>query len=139
MPRWWRWRAGLSRAAGAPLWLIAAAALVALASVLWSSLRHERTPQSFVEAGGSTGIQSRMWTRGEAVSHPAFWLMVPALMGPAAWNTAFFFQQVRVAEAKGWAHVTLVYASALHREQRGLHAVRWLACRPDISSATGCR
>ena len=90
------------------LWLVAAATLLALAPVLWSLLRHERTPQSFAQAAGSTGIQNRMWTRGEAFRHPVFWLMVPALMGPAAWNTAFFFQQVHLAQAKGWAHVTLV-------------------------------
>jgi MFS family permease len=49
-----------------------------------------------------------MWTRAEALRHPVFWLMVPALMGPAAWNTAYFFHQVHLAEAKGWAHVSLV-------------------------------
>lgn len=90
------------------LWLIAAAALVALAPVLWSLLRHERTPQSFAQDGGSVGMQNLMWTRGEALKHPVFWLMLPALLGPAAWNTAFFFQQVHVAEAKDWPHMTLV-------------------------------
>ncbi len=90
------------------LWLIAAAALVVLAPVLWSLLRRERTPQSFAEDRGSAGMESRMWTRAEALRHPIFWLMLPALLGPAAWNTAFFFQQVHVAEAKGWAHMTLV-------------------------------
>jgi MFS family permease len=90
------------------LWLLASATLLALSPVLWSLLRQERTPQSFAKASGSTGMQGRMWTRGEALRHPVFWLMLPALLGPAAWNTAFFFQQVHVAEAKGWAHVTLV-------------------------------
>ncbi|MCC5970220.1 MAG: MFS transporter [Pararhodobacter sp.] len=90
------------------LWLVAAAALLALTPVLWVMLRHERTPQSFAQAAGSTGMQGRMWTRADALRNPVFWLMVPALLGPAAWNTAFFFQQVHLAEAKGWAHVTLV-------------------------------
>ena len=90
------------------LWVVAAGILLALAPVLWSLLRHERTPQSFARAGGSTGMQNRMWTRNEAFRHPVFWLMLPALLGPAAWNTAFFFQQVHLAEAKGWAQVTLV-------------------------------
>jgi MFS family permease len=90
------------------LWLVAAGTLLALAPVLWSLLRHERKPQSFAQEGGGTGMQNRMWTRGAAFRHPVFWLMIPALMGPAAWNTAFFFQQVHLAEAKGWAHVTLV-------------------------------
>jgi MFS family permease len=90
------------------LWFVAAGALLALAPVLWSLLRHERTPQFFAQAAGSGGMQGRMWMRHEAFRHPVFWLMLPALLGPAAWNTAFFFQQVHVAEAKGWAHMTLV-------------------------------
>ncbi|MCC5982745.1 MAG: MFS transporter [Rhodobacteraceae bacterium] len=90
------------------LWLLAAAALIALAPVLWSLLRQERTPQSFAQDKGSAGMHGRMWTRSEALRHPVFWLMLPAILGPAAWNTAFFFQQVHVAEAKGWAHMTLV-------------------------------
>ncbi len=90
------------------LWLVAACVLLAMTPVLWALLRHERTPQSFAQATGSSGMEGRMWTRGAAFRHPVFWLMVPALMGPAAWNTAFFFHQVHVAEAKGWAHLTLV-------------------------------
>lgn len=90
------------------LWLAAAMALVALAPVLWALLRHERTPQSFVTDSGSVGMGGRMWTRTQVLRHPLFWLMVPALLGPAAWNTAFFFHQVHLAEAKGWGHVALV-------------------------------
>jgi len=90
------------------LWLAAAMVLLALAPVLWALLRHERTPQSFFAQAGSAGIGGRMWTRAQALRHPLFWLMVPALLGPAAWNTAFFFHQVHLAEAKGWGHVALV-------------------------------
>jgi MFS family permease len=49
-----------------------------------------------------------MWTRLEVLRHPVFWAMVPTILGPAAWNTAFFFHQVHVAEVKGWSHLTLV-------------------------------
>lgn len=90
------------------LWLVAAGTLLALAPLLWALLRTERTPQSFAQGSESTGMGARMWTRTEAFRHPVFWLMVPALLGPAAWNTAFFFHQTHLAEAKGWAHVTLV-------------------------------
>jgi len=90
------------------LWLVAAMALVALAPVLWALLRNERTPQSFAAATGSAGMDGQMWTRKQVLRHPLFWLMVPALLGPAAWNTSFFFHQVHLAEAKGWGHVALV-------------------------------
>ncbi|MCC5986425.1 MAG: MFS transporter [Pararhodobacter sp.] len=90
------------------LWVFAAMALFALAPVLWALLRRERTPQSFAAETGSTGLHGRMWTRAQVLRHPAFWLMVPVILGPAAWNTAFFFHQVHLAEAKGWGHAALV-------------------------------
>ena len=90
------------------LWLLAATGLLLLIPVLWGLLRKERTPQFHSQAGGGLGMAGRMWTRAEVFRHPVLWLMLPALMGPAAWGTAFFFQQVPLAEAKGWAHVSLV-------------------------------
>lgn len=90
------------------LWLVAATGLLLLIPVLWALLRKERTPQFHSQASGGFGMASRMWTRSEVFRHPVLWLMLPAMMGPAAWNTAFFFQQVPLAEAKGWAHVSLV-------------------------------
>lgn len=90
------------------LWVGAAVMLAVLMPVLWWLLSQERTPQSFLADAGGVGLKGRMWTRAEVLRHPVFWLMVPALMGPAAWNTALFFHQVHLAEAKGWAHVSLV-------------------------------
>lgn len=90
------------------LWLFAALALLALMPVLFGLLRQERTPQSFAAERLSSGMLGRQWTRKQVLGHWLFWLMVPALLGPAAWNTAFFFHQVHLAEAKGWGHVTLV-------------------------------
>ena len=40
--------------------------------------------------------------------HPLFWFMVPALLGPSAFNTAFFFHQVHFAEIKEISHLSLV-------------------------------
>ena len=40
--------------------------------------------------------------------HRLFWLMVPALLGPAAFQTAFFFHQVHYAALKGLTHLELV-------------------------------
>lgn len=90
------------------LWLLCGAVLLALVPVLFFLLRTERTPQSFIAEGGSTGLGGRMWRRGEVARHWLFWLAMPALLGPAAWNTAFFFHQVHLTEAKGWDHATLV-------------------------------
>jgi MFS family permease len=90
------------------LWVGVAVALCVLAPLLWRLLRLERTPQSFASDAGSLGMDGRMWTRGEMVRHWLFWAMLPAILGPAAWNTAFFFHQVHIADVKGWGHAALV-------------------------------
>ncbi len=90
------------------LWVAAALILISFMPVLYLLLGHERTPQSFASDRGSRGFDGRMWTRGEVFRHRFFWMMVPALLGPSAWNTAFFFHQVHLADAKDWAHLTLV-------------------------------
>lgn len=90
------------------LWVGAALVLLALAPLVFALMRQERTPQSYAASEGATGMQGRNWTRVQVLRTPLFWLMVPALMGPAAWGTAFFFHQVHLAEVKGWTHGTLV-------------------------------
>ena len=90
------------------LWVVAAGLAISGIPVLRLLLRQERTPQSHAESDVSLGMDGRHWTRGNCLRHWLFWFMVPALLGPAAFNTAFFFQQVHFAEVKGWAHLELV-------------------------------
>ena len=95
----WDWRA---------LWVLAALIAVLGIPVLLLLLRQERTPQSWAKSDQSLGMLSRHWTRRQTLRHFLFWFMVPALLGPAAFNTAFFFHQVHFSEVKGIAHVELV-------------------------------
>ena len=95
----WDWRA---------LWVLAAIIAVLGIPLLLLLLRQERTPQSWAKSDQSLGMLSRHWTRHQTLRHFLFWFMVPALLGPAAFNTAFFFHQVHFAEVKGIAHVELV-------------------------------
>lgn len=92
----WRW-----------LWLAVAAVSLLSVPVLLLLLTKERTPQSHAETDHSIGMEGRHWARAEVLRHWLFWFMVPALLGPAAFNTAFFFQQVHFAEIKGWTHLEL--------------------------------
>lgn len=96
---WFEWRT---------LWMVAALFLVVAALVMVLILKSERTPQAMVRDNTSVGMAGRNWTRIEVLRHWLFWLTLPALLGPAAWNTAFFFHQVHFAEAKGWEHFDLV-------------------------------
>ena len=53
-------------------------------------------------------MSDRAWTRGHVLRHPLFWLMIPALLGPSAFNTAFFFHHAYFAEIKGLTQLALV-------------------------------
>ncbi len=93
----WRW-----------LWVISAGVTLLGIPILTRLLRQERTPQSLTSAHSATGMQGRHWTRRDTLCHPLFWLMAPALLGPSAFVTAYFFHQVHLAETKGWLHIELV-------------------------------
>ncbi|MBY6049315.1 MFS transporter [Vannielia litorea] len=90
----WRW-----------LWVVAALVVLGALPILARLLRAERTPQAAADATPSAGMDNRHWTRSEVLRHPLFWFSVPLLLGPPAWGTALFFQQVHFAAVKGWALV----------------------------------
>ncbi|ETW11393.1 major facilitator superfamily transporter [Roseivivax marinus] len=90
------------------LWLLAGGIALCGIPVLLMLLRKERTPQSHTHESESAGMEGRHWTRGEVLRHPLFWMMAPALMGPPAFGTALFFQQVHFTEVKGWALIDFV-------------------------------
>lgn len=90
------------------LWVLAGLIAICGIPVLLLLLRQERTPQSMAHLSQSSGMGGKHWTRRQTLHHFLFWFMVPALLGPAAFNTAFFFHQVHFADIKGIAHVELV-------------------------------
>ena len=90
------------------LWVLAALIALAILPFVVRLLAQERTPQAVAAETEATGMHARHWRRAEVLRHRLFWLTVPALIGPPAFGTAFFFQQVHLAEAKGWPHVQLV-------------------------------
>jgi MFS family permease len=66
-------------------------------------LRFERTPQSMAKDSQASGMGGIHWTRRQMLRHPLFYMLVPLILGPAAWGTALFFQQVHLTEVKGWS------------------------------------
>ncbi len=90
------------------LWVVAALLTLLMLPILSRLLRLERTPQSIAAATEALGLGDRHWSRSEVLRHRLFWFMLPALLGPSAFVTAFFFQQVHFAEVKGWSHLELV-------------------------------
>ena len=90
------------------LWIVASVFCLLMAPIIWMLLKNERTPQSLTKEVTALGLLGKSWTRKEVISHPLFWYMLPALLGPSACVTSFFFQQVYFAEIKGWTHLQLV-------------------------------
>ncbi|MBT0957706.1 MFS transporter [Alphaproteobacteria bacterium KMM 3653] len=90
------------------LWLSFAVFCLLMCPVLYALLRLERTPQSAAQGSATTGMQGRHWTRAQALKHPLFWLMTPAIVFFSAFGTVFWFHQVHFAEVKGFSHLALV-------------------------------
>lgn len=90
------------------VWIGAAIFAVLASLVLYRLLRLERTPSQFAAQSESAGMAGRHWTRADALRHPLFWAMVPAVMSFSGFGTAFWFHQVHFAEIKGWSHLALV-------------------------------
>ena len=90
------------------LWVLAATIVLLTIPVLIALLRQERTPQSMAAETQISGMQGRHWTRAEMLRSGLFFLMIPLIVGPSAWGTALFFQQVHLTEVKGWELVAFV-------------------------------
>ncbi|MGR3469182.1 MAG: MFS transporter [Shimia sp.] len=85
------------------LWVLAAGLIVLCIPLVQRLLSQERTPQSVAQDTQAPGMGGRHWTRVEMLRHPLFWLALPMLLGPPAWGTALFFQQVHFAGVKGFS------------------------------------
>ncbi|MFY0616067.1 MFS transporter [Shimia sp.] len=90
------------------LWVGGAVVSLLGIPILWALLAQERTPRAAAKANESFGMNNRHWHRKDALGNGLFWFIMPALLGPPAFNTAFFFHQVHFAEIKGWTHFDLV-------------------------------
>lgn len=90
------------------LWMLSAVFVLLMLPVMQRLLRQERTPQSLAEGETAVGMDGRHWTRADMLRHPLFWFVLPSILGPSAFVTALFFQQVHLAEVKGWSHVGFV-------------------------------
>ena len=91
------------------LWVLCAVLVLAAVIPVRALLARERVPRGRASEGPSApGMDGRHWTRGEVLRSELFLAMVPTLLGPSAFLTAFFFLQVHLAEAKGWSHLGLV-------------------------------
>ena len=90
------------------VWIGFACFILLTIPAIWHLLRYERTPQSATLSDSALGMDGRHWTRGEALRHPLFWTVLPAMTLFPMFATTFFFHQVHFAEIKGWSHLALV-------------------------------
>ena len=91
------------------LWL--ASALVCILAI-WPVTRLMARPR--IAAGQvsasdeAPGLGRHHWTRAQVLRTGLFWALVPALIAPPAFGTAFFFFQTHLPEVKGWSQVGFV-------------------------------
>lgn len=90
------------------LWVLAAVLVILTIPVIMLLLRQERTPQSMADEAQIAGMNGVHWTRAQMLRSGLFFLMIPMIVGPSAWGTALFFQQVHLVEVKGWQLVAFV-------------------------------
>lgn len=90
------------------IWILCAGIAALGIPVLMRLLLQERTPASMARSSESLGMHNRHWSRKDVLRHPLFWLMIPALLGPSAFNTAFFFHQVHYAQVVGITNMQMV-------------------------------
>ena len=90
------------------LWVVAALTTAFLVPFLLWAARGERAPEELASDAAARGMDGRHWRRGEAVRDPVLWMVLPMVLGPAAWGTALFFHQAHIAEVKGFGLAALV-------------------------------
>ena len=88
--------------------------LVVFLPLLFSLLRHGRTPQG--EGGGedAVGMLGRQWTRGDVVRHWSFWAVLPGLLAPPFIGTCAIFHQVHIAEVRGYDLHVMAFGFTLY-------------------------
>jgi MFS family permease len=84
------------------LWGFAGAMVLVAFPVILRLLSLERMPGALAEAQTRSGMDGRHWTRAEVLRSPFFLMLLPMLLGPPAWGTSLFFQQVHIATVKEW-------------------------------------
>ena len=101
--------AALPLAGPAVLWIVAAAVCLLAILPLRALLARDRVPEGAADGRtGMAGLGGRHWTRREVVRTGLFWGLMPLLLGPPTFGTALYFQQVHLAEVKGWSHLAVV-------------------------------
>ncbi|MGR3484270.1 MAG: MFS transporter [Paracoccaceae bacterium] len=95
---------------GAPvLWGAAALTCLAAAWPLRRAMARPRTPRGAEgQATATPGLDGTHWTRACVLRGATFWLLMPALIGPPAFGSAFYFFQAHLPDAKGWDRVGFV-------------------------------
>ena len=90
------------------VWVICTCIALLGVPILLRLLSQERTPAALAKSGSNLGMNGKHWTRKDVLHHPLFWLMFPALIGPSAFNTAFFFHHVHYASVVNITNMQMV-------------------------------
>ena len=90
------------------LWIVAGLAALATTPLLLWLLQKERVPSDISADSDSYGMDEKHWVRSEVIRDWRFWGLIPMATASGIFGTALFFQQVHMAEVKGWSHAQFV-------------------------------
>ena len=94
-----------------PTWIgVAVLLLLVVAPLLWLLLSEGRAPEGVEGGGARPGLMGRQWSRRDAARHWLLPALLPMLLTPGFIGTVVFFQQVHVADVKGWTLVGMAPA-----------------------------
>ncbi|MEL6217653.1 MAG: MFS transporter [Pseudomonadota bacterium] len=89
-------------------WIAVALALLLISGPLMAwLLASRRQPRGLAADSEQPGLDGRHWERREVIRNWIFWTLVPAALTPPFVGTVMFFQQVHIAEVKGWSLETM--------------------------------
>lgn len=115
-----------------PTWGIVSAILcLVIAPTLWLLLRDDRSPQGLTGVTTISGLAGRHWGRRDAARHWLLPALFPVLLTPGFISTVVFFQQVHIADVKGWtlAQMAPGYSAFATATVASAFAAGWAADR----------
>lgn len=105
------------------LWVVAACIAGLSIPILAVLLRSERVPAVVSERNDALGMKGRHWSRLDVIRDWRFWALVPIITVTSTFGTALFFQQVHLADVKGFAHSDIVKLFPVYTITTGVSAI----------------
>ncbi|AOE49131.1 MFS transporter [Kangiella sediminilitoris] len=90
------------------------ALLLVFPLMMWLLKKADLVPVHKTSGGADEESMTKDWSRSQVMSDWRFWLILPAIIGPAFLITGIFFHQTLLIDGKGWSMEWLSYGLMLY-------------------------